>query len=58
LSVALEVLVAELLGRDWIYHEHRMATGREFDVDIWKRFGRRCSHWNLASAASVDPSRK
>lgn len=39
---ALEVLTDTLLGNDWIYHKHRMKTGKEFDVFIWKKFGMRC----------------
>jgi hypothetical protein len=39
---ALEVLVRELLGHDWIYHEHRMNLGTEFDVHIWEQFGKAC----------------
>jgi hypothetical protein len=39
---ALEILIGDLLGSDWIYHEHRLATGKEFDVHIWDKFGRKC----------------
>lgn len=39
---ALDVLVRELLGKDWIYHEHRMNVGNEFDVYIWDKFDRKC----------------
>ena len=39
---AFEILVRELLGSQWIYHEHRLATGSEFDVHIWNKFERKC----------------
>lgn len=39
---AFEVLVSELLGKNWIYHEHRVQTGKEFDVHIWTTFGKEC----------------
>lgn len=39
---AFEVLVAELLGKNWIYHEHRMNVGSEFDVYIWEKFDKKC----------------
>ncbi len=39
---ATEILVAELLGKKWVYHEHRIATGTEFDVHIWEKFGKKC----------------
>lgn len=39
---ALEVLVTNLLERRWIYHIYRMTKGKEFDVAIWEKFGKRC----------------
>lgn len=39
---AFEVLVRELLGKNWVYHEHRIATGKEFDVAIWDKFEKMC----------------
>ncbi len=39
---ALDVLVNELLNRESTYHAHRLATGTEFDVTIWKKFGKHC----------------
>ena len=39
---ALEVLVDQLLGREWIYHKTRLEKETEFDVHIWERFGRKC----------------
>ncbi|VXD10333.1 HNH endonuclease [Planktothrix paucivesiculata] len=39
---ALEVLVAELLGKNWIYHEHRINVKTEFDVHIWEKFDKQC----------------
>mgnify|MGYP001088648626 CR=1 FL=1 len=39
---ALEVLVDELLDREWIYHTFRLEKGKEFDVYIWERFDKKC----------------
>jgi len=39
---ALEVLVDKLLDREWIYHAFRLKEGREFDVYIWEKFGKKC----------------
>jgi len=39
---AVEVLVDHLLGREWIYHKFRINWGKEFDVYIWEKFGKRC----------------
>lgn len=39
---AFEVLVSELLDRDWIYHEHRLKYGTEFDEHIWRKFSEKC----------------
>jgi len=39
---ALEVLVAELLGNEWIYFNYRLHRGIEFDVMIWEKFERKC----------------
>ena len=43
---AFEVLVSELLGRDWIYHKHRLESGSEFDVFIWEKFKYYKPHWS------------
>lgn len=53
---AFEVLVNELLGREWIYHEHRMATGSEFDLHIWSKFDKRCFKCNkeISSPNAMD----
>lgn len=53
---ALEVLVSELLGKDWVYHEHRLATGSEFDVAIWEKFEKTCFKCGkeLASPNAMD----
>jgi hypothetical protein len=47
-------IVAELLGSTWIYHEHRMATGKEFDVHIWNKFKRKCFKCGTALATPND----
>jgi len=39
---AVEVLVDQLLDRGWVYHSWRLKRGKEFDVEIWERFGKRC----------------
>lgn len=39
---ALEVLVDQLLDRDWIYHSFRLEKEKEFDVYIWERFDKKC----------------
>lgn len=39
---AFEVLVIHLLERKWIYHIYRISTGKEFDVSIWEKFGKKC----------------
>ncbi len=39
---ALEVLVDTLLERSWVYFQHRIETGTEFDTFIWDRFDKRC----------------
>lgn len=39
---AFEQLVLHLLGADWVFFEHRQQYGREFDVFIWEKFGKRC----------------
>jgi len=38
----LEVLVGKLLERKWIYHIYRITKGKEFDVAIWEKFGKKC----------------
>lgn len=39
---AFEVLVGKLLERKWIYHIYRLTKGKEFDVAIWEKFGKKC----------------
>jgi len=39
---AFEQLVLHLLGNDWVFFEHRQQYGKEFDVYIWEKFGKRC----------------
>jgi hypothetical protein len=39
---AFELLVRELLGLEWIYHEFRGKTGKEFDKSIWEKFEKKC----------------
>ncbi len=39
---AIEVMVDTLLSRKWVYHEYRIRTGKEFDVEIWSKFKRKC----------------
>lgn len=39
---AFEVLANQLLERKWIYHLYRLSKGKEFDVAIWEKFGRKC----------------
>jgi len=38
---ALEVLVDKLLKREWIYHTFKK-KGKEFDIYIWEKFGKKC----------------
>lgn len=39
---AFEVLANQLLERKWIYHLYRLSKGKEFDVAIWEKFGKKC----------------
>jgi len=39
---AIEDLLMQLLGHQWIFNGFRLQTGREFDDYVWERFERRC----------------
>jgi len=39
---AFELLIGKLLKKKWIYHEFRISNKKEFDVEIWKKFGKKC----------------
>jgi hypothetical protein len=39
---AVEILTNNLLNRKNIYQEYRILNNREFDVDIWNKFDRKC----------------
>ncbi len=41
---AFELLIGNLLQKEWIYHSFRNATQNEFDRFIWEKFGRKCFH--------------
>lgn len=39
---AFEILIGDLLNKNWIYHEYRISNKKEFDESIWERFGKKC----------------
>lgn len=39
---AFEILIGDLLNKNWIYHEYRISNKKEFDQSIWERFGKKC----------------
>ena len=39
---AFEQLVMHLLEKKWVFFEHRLQYGNEFDVYIWKKFDKHC----------------
>lgn len=39
---AFEILIGELLKTTWIYHKFRVENKKEFDVEIWEKFNKKC----------------
>jgi hypothetical protein len=39
---AIELLTNDLLEQNWIYHDFRVKTKKEFDNEIWLKFEKKC----------------